>query len=126
MNTILIADDDIVTRKLIKTVCENLGYKVIECDNGQAALKAIKRRRVHILITDWIMPKLDGLTLCEEVRKKSGHPLFVFLLTGKKKGLNNYTQAMKAGANDFIYKPVDYFVIRNQLQIAERELAMAN
>lgn len=127
MKTILIVDDDIVSRKVMKNICERLGYHVLESDNGEKALKIMKKKKVEILISDWIMPKLDGVTLCARVRANSaGASPFVFLITGKKKGLSNYAEAMNAGADDFVYKPVDFYVFRNQLQVAERALALAN
>lgn len=126
MKTILIVDDDVVSRKMMKTVCQSLGYRVIESEDGKQALKVLKRRKVEILISDWIMPKVDGLALCEQLRKKAGRHPFVFLVTGKKKGLHNYTEAMDAGVDDLVYKPVDFYVFRNQLQVAERALAALN
>jgi CheY-like chemotaxis protein len=123
MKTILVADDDIISRKVVKSVCESLGYKVLESDNGEKALKTIREKHVDILVSDWIMPKMDGLSLCEKVRGETGEASpFIFLITGKKKGLKNYANALASGADDFLYKPVDAFVFRNQLQAAEKTL----
>ena len=122
MKTILVADDDVITRKIVKNMCRSLGYNVLETDDGEKALKMMKRKRVEILISDWIMPNMDGLSLCEKVRGESAAAPFIFLMTGKKKGLRNYAEAMEAGANDFLYKPVDFHVFRNQLQVAEEML----
>jgi CheY-like chemotaxis protein len=124
MRTILVADDDEVTRKVLKTMCQSLGYKVIESADGQKALETLRRKHVEIVISDWIMPELSGVSLCEKIRsEKSESPPFVFLITGKKKGLRNYAEALAAGADDFLYKPVDFFVFRNQLRAAEEALA---
>jgi len=124
MKTILVADDDVITRKVLKTMCQSLGYKVLESADGKKALQTIRKKRVEIVISDWIMPNLSGISLCEQIR--SGGPKeapFVFLITGKKKGLRNYAQALAAGADDFLYKPVDFYVFRNQLRAAEEAMA---
>jgi CheY-like chemotaxis protein len=123
MRTILVADDDVITRKVVKGMCESLGYRVIESPNGQRALDTLRRHPVEIVITDWLMPGLDGLSLCEKLHAGDKPSPFVFLITGKKKGLKNYAEALGAGADDFLYKPVDFFVFRNQLRAAEEALA---
>ena len=120
MKTILVADDDMVTRKVLKSMCQSLGYKVLESADGKTALKTLRRRHVDVVISDWIMPEMDGLSLCEKLRaeRPDAHP-FVFLITARKKGLRHYAEALAAGADDFLYKPVDFFVFRNQLRAAE-------
>lgn len=124
MRTILVADDDVITRKVLKTMCQSLGYKVLESSNGKKALETVRRQPVEIVISDWIMPELDGVALCERLHAgESKPPPFVFLITGKKKGLRHYALALAAGADDFLYKPVDFFVFRNQLRAAEEALA---
>ena len=126
MKTILIADDDIITRKVLKTMCRNLGYKVLESSDGKKALETLRKKRVEIVISDWIMPGVNGLALCERIHATGPKRApFVFLITGKKKGLRNYAEALAAGADDFLYKPVDFFVFRNQLRAAEETMAEA-
>ena len=123
MKTILIADDDVVTRKVVRTMCEGLGHRVIEAVNGQEALDTARHRHVDIVITDWIMPERDGVSLCEALHAgENARPPYVFLITGKKKGLKNYAEALGHGADDFLYKPVDFFVFRHQLKAAEESI----
>ena len=126
MKTVLVIDDDIVSRKVMKNVCESLGYRVVECDNGEKGWRVLKKQKVDIVISDWIMPALDGLSLCERIRdeERPDKP-FVFMITGKKKGLGDFAHARDAGADDFVYKPVDYYVFRNQLRAAEEALCKA-
>ena len=124
MKTILIADDDVITRKVLKTMCQNLGYKVLESADGKKALQTVRKNGVDIVISDWIMPELNGLSLCEKIRSGgSQRSPYLFLISGKKKGLRNYAEALAAGADDFLYKPVDFFVFRNQLRAAEEAMA---
>jgi sigma-B regulation protein RsbU (phosphoserine phosphatase) len=124
MKTVLVADDDVITRKVVKSMCRSLGYRVLERADGRKALSALKRGRVDIVISDWIMPEVNGLSLCEQLHVDPSKPApYVLLMTAKKKGLKNYAEALAAGADDFLYKPVDFFVFRNQLRSAEEALA---
>ncbi len=126
MKTILVVDDDVVSRKLMKTVCENLGYNVIETDDGEKALNMLKKRHVEFVVSDWLMPKMSGIELCEKIRRDTEcKQPFIFLVTGKKKGLHNFDDAYRAGVDDLVYKPVDFFVFRNQLHAAEKSQAAA-
>jgi sigma-B regulation protein RsbU (phosphoserine phosphatase) len=73
------------------------------------------------MISDWMMPVMDGVSLCQKVREQTEIPRpFFFLITGKKKGLSNFSEALEAGVDDVIYKPVDFYVFKNQLQMAYR------
>jgi DNA-binding response OmpR family regulator len=122
---ILIADDDAVSRKLIKNICVRLGYTVNEAHDGMKAWETYIRNPSRIVVSDWVMPGLDGLDLCQNIRKdKRPNYAFFFLITGKKTSLQNYTEAMEAGVDDFLYKPVDFHVFRNQLRMAERVLGL--
>jgi DNA-binding response OmpR family regulator len=120
---ILIVDDDAVSRKLMRASCVNLGHKVVEASNGMEAWDAFLRYPIRIIISDWMMPGMDGLELCQKIRKSPASDYtFFFLITGKKTGLDDFVTARGVGADDFIYKPVDFHVLRNQLEVAERML----
>jgi DNA-binding response OmpR family regulator len=122
---VLIADDDIISQKIMKSICVRLGYKVVTTADGQEALDAFKRYPVRIIISDWMMPKLDGLALCQEVRKIPDKDYtFFFLITGRRKSIKDFSLAREAGADDFIYKPLDFHVFRNQMKVAERMLGL--
>ena len=124
---VLIVDDDVISRKLMRSSCTNLGYKVVEASNGAQAWDAFQRYPIRIVISDWIMPGMDGLELCRKIRNSPASDYtFFFLVTGKKTGLEDYVTARGIGADDFIYKPVDFHVLRNQLEMAERMLKMIN
>lgn len=124
---ILIVDDDVISRKVMRSSCVNLGYKVVEAENGMEAWDAFQKYPIRIIISDWMMPGMDGLELCQRVRKSSAADYtFFFLVTGKKTSLEDFVTARGVGADDFIYKPVDFHVLRNQLEVAERMLTLIN
>lgn len=122
---VLIADDDIVSRRILTMILTRLNCQVTEAANGAQAWKAFKRDPVSIVISDWVMPWVDGLTLHRKIR---GSPhsdcVFFFLLTGRKNGSKSYYQAKRAGVDDFLYKPIDSHVISHQLNAARRALTL--
>lgn len=120
---VLIVDDDVISRKILKATCLTLGCRVVEATDGKEAWELFNRYPVQIVISDWIMPEMDGLTLCQKIRHCSkGDYVFFFIITGKKTALEDFSKAREAGADDFIFKPIDYHVFRNQLAVAERML----
>lgn len=108
----------------MKSICTKLGYTVTAVSDGAEALEEYRKRPTSIIISDWIMPLVDGLSLCERIRKMPIHDMrpFFFLVTGRRKTLSDYAQARDQGVDDFIYKPLDFHVFRNQLKVAERVL----
>jgi DNA-binding response OmpR family regulator len=121
---ILIAEDDGVSRLILLTKLKNLGHTVIAREDGESAWNSFLVERPQLIITDWMMPKLDGLDLCRmirsHVREKYAYIMFLTALTGKK----NYHEGMEAGADDFLNKPVDMDELTARLRVAERILAM--
>jgi len=65
---ILIVDDDVISRRIMKAICVRLGYKVVTAPDGVEALDIFQRFPIRIVISDWVMPKLDGVGLCKAIR----------------------------------------------------------
>ena len=122
---ILVVDDDLISQKIMKAICMRLGYKVVTATDGAEALEMFKRYPIRIVISDWVMPRMDGLALCQKIRKVTEKgQVFFFLVTGKRTALGDYNRAREAGVDDFLYKPVDIHVFRNQLAVAEQFLGL--
>ncbi len=119
---VLIADDDGVTRLLLTSALSKLGHKVQEAENGREALAAWHEEHHPLIISDWVMPDLDGLELCRQVRGvKSADLAYVILLTSRT-GKDNYLEAMEAGADDFITKPFEKDQLAARVRVAQRIL----
>ncbi len=119
---ILIADDDAITRLLIRAALTKLGHEVHEARNGAEALEAWREKELPLIISDWLMPGLDGLDFCRHIRSaQRGHYTYVILLTSLS-GKTNYLEAMTAGADDFITKPLDKEAFAARVRVAERIL----
>ncbi len=117
---ILIAEDDTTSRLLLGASLRQLGHEVTATVNGEEAWDALQREYFPILISDWMMPDLDGIELCRRIR--TSHPeryTYIILLT-MMGGKTSYLEGMEAGADDFITKPFDQQQLAARLRAAAR------
>ena len=114
--TILIADDNATNRKLLRLLLDMEGHEVLEADNGATALAVLEQRRVDAVISDILMPEMDGFRLCYEIRKhpRLKHLPFV-VYTASYTSANDEKLAMTFGADRFIRKPAPAETIINGL-----------
>ncbi|MBD3357329.1 MAG: diguanylate cyclase [Chitinivibrionales bacterium] len=105
---ILIADDDPVTRKLLEKTLTKEGHQVVCARNGSEALELFTEIFFPIVLTDWMMPEMNGLDLCRAIRgtKTPGY-VFVVLLTAKD-SKDDIITGLEAGADDYLTKPFNY------------------
>jgi diguanylate cyclase (GGDEF)-like protein len=121
---ILIAEDDTTSRLLFSATLRKLGHTGTAVEDGREAWKAWQQGEYPLLISDWMMPNIDGLQLCRMIRGEPGlQYTYVILLTAlNSKG--SYLEGMDAGADDFITKPLDEEQLAARLRVAERILAL--
>lgn len=100
--TILIVDDEKNVRDIGRAYFENAGYDVLEAENGEVALNILDEQKVHLMVLDVMMPKINGLQVLESVRSISELP--IIMLTAKVEE-NDVVTAIKDGADDYIKKP---------------------
>ena len=118
---ILIAEDDRTSRVLLHGALAKLGYEVIEAVDGASAWDALLHTGCRIIVSDWVMPDIDGLELCRRVRSDPKRPYVYFiLLSGQRLGEDYYAKAMDEGVDDFLPKPLDVEALRMRLRVAER------
>jgi phosphoserine phosphatase RsbU/P len=120
---ILIAEDDPVSVKILQVTLENHGHDVLVASTGTDAWAQFDRDPVRVVVSDWMMPGMDGLELCRRVRErpKTDYTYFI-LLTAINTARDNIRQAMDAGIDDFLKKPLDREAIMMRLRVAERIL----
>ena len=118
---ILIAEDDAVSATILQVTLENAGHEVIVSVNGAAAWEQFNKDPVRVIVSDWMMPELDGLELCKKVRArpKTEYTYFI-LLTAIHTGRENLRKAMESGVDDFLTKPLDREGVMMRLRVAER------
>lgn len=120
---ILVCDDDHATREILGAQLTARGHTVTEaCDGTDALERLAADHDISVLITDWLMPRMDGPTLCREVRRlQRPRYLFVILLTSKSQRAD-LIAGLNAGADAFISKPMDFAEIDAHLRTAARIL----
>jgi DNA-binding NtrC family response regulator len=121
--TILIVDDDPVQRRLLEAMIRRFGYETITADTGDAALDRLlgaAAPRIDAVVLDLVMPDLDGLGVLARLRD-AGASIPVIVQTAHG-GIDNVVSAMRAGAADFVVKPVG----PERLQVSLRNALAAN
>jgi len=120
---ILIAEDDFISRKLLTTTLESFGNEVEAFNDGQEAWDRFNDEPFRIIVSDWLMPNMDGLDFCRKVRARPETEYTYFiLLTANVQGEDTHREAMDAGVDDFMSKPLNREQIWIRLRVAERIL----
>ena len=120
---ILIAEDDPVSLKILQFTLEHYGHEVVAAKNGREAWEIFDAEPVRVIVSDWMMPEMDGLELCRRVRERPKTDYaYIILLTAIHTGRDNLRSAMDAGVDDFLTKPLDRESIMMRLRVASRIL----
>jgi len=103
---ILTAEDDVVSRRLLEAILEKAGHEVVSCIDGTSALKTYRELpEIQIIILDWMMPGMDGLDVCKEIKANEDKNLtYVIMLTAKTRP-EDLALALESGADDYVSKP---------------------
>ncbi len=117
---ILIVDDDPTLRRLMEHELRGQGHAVVAVEDGLHAWEAILQEPFEILITDWIMPEIDGLDLCRLVRSMDAGLYIYTILVSSRSENENVVAAFNAGADDFISKPIHFPVLHARIRAGER------
>ena len=102
---ILIVDDELVSRRKLERLITVLGYKTLVANDGIEGWKIWQDNRPEMVITDWIMPGIDGLDLCRKIRGGEGSQYTFIIMVTSKEDVHDIVTGMDAGADDFITKP---------------------
>ncbi len=103
---ILVVDDDIVSRTVIEKYLNKAGFDVTTVVNGREALAALGNRFFPIILTDWMMPELNGPQLCRRIRdKKTDGYVFIILVTSRD-SKTDIVSGLESGADDYLTKPI--------------------
>jgi two-component system, cell cycle response regulator len=123
---ILIAEDSLTQAEDLRRRLESLGHKVTVAGNGLQAWEILQARPVRVAILDWLMPQMNGVDLCRLIRgEKNLHYVYLILLTSKDHR-HERLQGLRAGADEFLSKPVDTHDLEVALMTAERIIAAQN
>jgi diguanylate cyclase (GGDEF)-like protein len=124
LNKVLIVDDDPAIVRILTAYLKKGGYEVFAASNGQEALVLLAQHHPSFLITDWNMPIMDGLELCQRAREMDlpGY-LFIVFLTGRS-GTEDLVTALNSGADDFLRKPLEWHELMARLRAGARILRL--
>jgi DNA-binding response OmpR family regulator len=120
---ILIAEDDAIAAKVLRLTLQQFNYESVVASDGQEAWELFDREPFRIIVSDWMMPNIDGLEFCRKVRdRKQTLYTYFIMVTAAHTSNEDYTMAMDSGVDDFLTKPLDRQIIRTRLRVAERIL----
>ena len=123
---ILIADDDTVSRRVLTHALEKLGHTVAAFENGRTALEYFCAEKPRVVVSDWMMPEVDGLEFCRRIRELKLEEYTFFILLTANVGDDKYRQAMEEGVDDFLQKPVNREELAIKLRVAARIIQQRN
>lgn len=122
---VLVVDDDDATREAISAAVRGLGHTCRSAEDGEEAWKMHLATHADVILSDWTMPKMDGLELCKRVRaveREGGYTYFVFMTNFGDKA--HFLQGMHVGADDYFAKPVDLDELKARIVSARRVLTL--
>ena len=119
---ILVVEDDLFAQTILKDALERLGYSVVLAGNGCVALEICQQEHFSIIITDWVMPEMDGIELCRAIRAMPTEQyVFILLLTSLDKK-DELIAGLDAGADEYLVKPFHDVELAARLKAARRIL----
>ncbi|WP_336245342.1 PP2C family protein-serine/threonine phosphatase [Maritimibacter dapengensis] len=121
---VLVVDDSRAQRRLLVATLTKLGFDVIEAESGEAALAIARSTEIELVISDWMMPGMDGLTLCQKFRALPRETYGYFILLTSKNEKGAVAQGLDIGADDFLTKPINSEELRARIAAGERILRM--
>ncbi len=121
---VLVVDDSRAQRRVLVSTLTRYGFEVIEAESGRAALDILQASEIDLVISDWMMPGMDGLTLCKRFRDipRDRYGYFILLTAKSEKGA--VARGLDIGADDFLSKPVNPEELRARIAAGDRILRM--
>lgn len=117
----LVAEDEPLSRRLLRTQLESAGYDVVAAENGARAWEILQSADApELAIVDWMMPGLDGLEICRRLRRgEARRYIYVILLTARDH-VADVVAGLEAGADDYVTKPFDWNELHSRLRTGKR------
>ncbi len=123
---ILIVEDEFISRSLLKKMLKEMGHAVQEAEDGHQAWSMLQKNPCQIVITDWMMPEMDGLELCRKIRQASFDMyIYIIMLTAKDRK-KDLVAVFESGADDYIPKPFDPDELQARVMTGIRVIDLEN
>ncbi len=121
---VLVADDEATTRLVVRAAVQKLGHECLVAEDGDRAWALLQASPVDVLLTDWMMPGVDGPELCRRIRAHPADRYTYIILATSMSERDDILSGMQAGADDYLIKPLDPFAVQTRLIAAERVTAL--
>jgi len=122
---ILIAEEDAISRRVLQATLEHSGYQVTSTCDGRAAWEALQASDApRLAILDWKLPGMDGPEVCQAVRQRGDQQYVYLLLSRTRDGEQDFAKGLKAGADDYVFKPFEAFELKARLDLGRRILTL--
>ncbi|AHD11270.1 PP2C family protein-serine/threonine phosphatase [Phaeobacter gallaeciensis] len=121
---VLVVDDSRLQRRILVASLKKWGFEVVEAESGEAAMEICESDPPDLILSDWMMPGMNGLEFCRAFRAQSQDNYSYFILLTSKSEKNEVAQGLDAGADDFLTKPVSSDELRARISAGERILRM--
>lgn len=121
---VLIADDDVTSRLMMEAIVSKLGHECLVANDGSRAWELLSSEPIDVLLTDWLMPGVDGPELCRRVRHEFSDRYTYVVLVTRIGHPELVLEGMGAGADDYLVKPVDPFAVQTRMVVAQRVTAL--
>ncbi|MFO7654005.1 MAG: HDOD domain-containing protein [Candidatus Krumholzibacteriia bacterium] len=121
---ILVVDDSAVDRRILEKKLHEQGHSVTTASDGEEGLRASLRTSPQVIITDWMMPRMDGLELCASLRcSEATSRTYIIVMTAQEES-ERLVEAFEAGADDYVVKPVNHRILLARLRAAQRLIGL--
>jgi two-component system, cell cycle response regulator len=122
---ILVAEDDAISRTLLERTLQRAGYAVISVENGaQAIAELIKQDAPRLALLDWIMPEMDGVEVCREIRRRKDQAYTYLILLSSRESKGDIVAGLESGADDYLTKPFNVDELKARLRTGHRILEL--
>ncbi|HEX2830595.1 MAG TPA: response regulator transcription factor [Burkholderiales bacterium] len=118
---ILIADDEMATRRLVEAILTKVEHEVVVAKDGNEAWKILQQPDApQLAILDWMMPGMDGIKICHMLRDREGGEYTYIIMLSAKNETRDLVAALNAGADDYLSKPFDPDELHARVRAGER------
>jgi CheY-like chemotaxis protein len=118
---VLVVDDELTSLSLVKRMLSRADFEVYACDSATEALKILENHHFDCIITDAIMPKMDGFELVRSLRARADFSKVPILMLTRKRQKEDVAIAVQAGVSDYVLKPVDEYLLLHKVELAIRK-----
>ncbi len=117
---VLVVEDDRSMRALLGKMLTAAGHQVFSASQGLEALSVIEKEHPQLIVTDWLMPQMDGISLCRELRSKPENRSVYVIIVTMQESADKLVEAFEAGADDYLLKPLTPKIFFARLRAAQR------